>query len=100
MMGLFGKNDVMGKINFETPERQTFFVPAGKSGTVFIELEGAMGRVDEESGKLEFYPRGRISIAVDKIGAYYDNTIILFGNKIRVMETSAQIAVKIMEALK
>ena len=100
MMGWFtgNKEDTVGRITFEPNIAPSILRIPEK--VRFIELEGAMGRVDEESGKLEFYPRGKICIAVDKIGAYYDNTIILFGNKIRMMETSAQIAVKIMEALK
>ena len=91
---MFGKNK---DIPFDPVPK--IIIP-GRQQAPFIELEGAMGHVDDESGKLEFYPRGKITIAVDKIGAYYDNTIILFGNKIRVMETSAQIALKIMEAMK
>lgn len=67
---------------------------------VFIEFEGATGTIDEETNTLKFTPRGPIWIQLDNIGAYYDHTILMFGNKIRVMETAAQIAVKIMEAMK
>jgi hypothetical protein len=37
---------------------------------------------------------------VANIGGFYDNTILLMGNKIRVMETATQIAMKIMEAMR
>lgn len=94
MMGLFGKKDAL---QFDPVPK---ILMPGRQQVPFIELEGAMGRVDDETGKLEFVPRGPISIAVDKIGGYYDNTVILFGNKIRVMETQAQIALKIWEAQK
>ena len=98
MMGWFtGKNeDTVGQITFApNPAPAVIRIP---EKIRFVDLEGAMARVNEETGKLEFLPRGQISIAVDKIGAYYDNTVIIFGNKIRVMETSNQIAVKILEA--
>lgn len=100
MMGWFTGNreDTVGRITFEpNPAPAIVRIP---ERVRFIDLEGAMGSINEDTMKLEFTPRGPISIAVDKIGAYYDNTVIIFGNKIRVMETSAQIAVKIMEALK
>ena len=67
---------------------------------VFVDLNGAMVEMDEDTGKLNFVPRGPISIQVSMIGGYYDNTVLLMGNKIRVMETAAQIALKIMEAEK
>ena len=94
MMGWFEKKEPV-KIVIDPTQRLVKPVPKEAR---FIDLEGAMARVNEETGKLEFLPRGPISIAVDKIGAYYDNTIIIFGNKIRVMETANQIAVKILEA--
>lgn len=67
---------------------------------VFVEFHGAMAEMDEETNTLRFTPRGPIWIQASNIGAYYDNTVILFGNKVRVMETAAQIALKIMEAMK
>ena len=66
----------------------------------FVEFEGAFVQEVEDTGKLEFIPRGPIHIRLDKIGAFYDHTVILFGNKIRVMETAAQIELKLMEAMK
>ena len=98
MMGWFNKEDTVGRITFEPNPAPTILRIPEK--VRFIELEGALARVNEETGKLEFTPRGKITISVERIGAYYDNTVILFGNKIRVMETAAQIAVKIMEAMK
>jgi len=100
MMGWFTGNreDTVGRITFEPNTAPTIMRIPGKIR--FVELEGAMARVNEETGKLEFTPRGPISISVDKIGAYYDNTVIIFGNKIRVMETAAQITVQIMGVLK
>ena len=94
---MFGKGKHTGQALLYTPEKtQVIMFPHEK----FVEFEGAAVRVDEETGKLEFMPRGPIVINVRRIGAYYDHTIILFGNKIRVMETAAQIALKIMEAEK
>ena len=88
---MFGKND---KPVFDTP------APAAqvKECPVFIEFEGALCTMDESTNDLVFTPRGKISIQLGNIGGYYDHTILLFGNKIRVMETAAQIALKIMEA--
>ena len=67
---------------------------------VFVEFEGALATIDEMTGELIFTPRGKIHIQVANIGGFYDNTILLMGNKIRVMETAAQIAQKIMEAMR
>lgn len=100
MMGWFtGKTeDTVGRITFE-PQQNPMIIKVPEKKVRFITLEGAVAHVDEDTGKLEFTPRGPISISVDKIGAYYDNTVILFGNKIRVMETAVEIAVKITEAV-
>ena len=94
---MFGrKEDTVGAITFgpsqvpavvQVPERQRF-----------VEFEGAMAEVDDETGKLDFVPRGAIRINVNMIGGFYDHTILLFGNKIRVMETYEQIREKIGEA--
>lgn len=65
---------------------------------VFVDFRGAIAEMDEETGQLTFSPRGPISVQVENIGAYYDNTVILFGNKVRVMESAAEIALKILEA--
>jgi len=93
---MFGKgNDVVGRITFDNTGPSVAFVRDKKP--VFVEFEGALA-VAGEDGKLEFTPRGKISINVANIGGYYDHTILLFGNKVRVMETAAQIGLKIMEA--
>lgn len=81
----------------ETPERMPTEILTVPDPAVFVEFEGALA-VAGEDGKLEFTPRGKISINVANIGGYYDHTILLFGNKVRVMETAAQIGLKLMEA--
>lgn len=99
MMGWFAgnKEDTVGRITFEpAPAPSILRMPEKKAR--FVEFEGAIAKVDEETGKIEFLPRGPISINMDKIGGYYDHTILIFGNKIRVMETFAQIHVKLKEA--
>jgi hypothetical protein len=93
------KDNTVGRINFE-PQQGTLIMRVPERRARFIEFEGATGTIDEETNQLTFFPRGPIWIQLDNIGAYYDHTILLFGNKIRVMETAAQIAVKIMEAMK
>ena len=100
MMGWFGgsKEDTVGRITFDQQQAPVIIRVPGK--VKFIEFEGAMASVDEDTNKLEYTPRGPIWIQAGHIGAYYDHTILMFGNKIRVMETAAQIAVKIMEAMK
>lgn len=95
---MFGKKEDYSKAVEMFKDYEPIAPP--KRRTVFIEFEGAMASVDEDTNKLEYTPRGPIWIQAGHIGAYYDHTILLFGNKIRVMETAAQIAVKIMEALK
>ena len=99
MMGwLSGKQeDVVGRINFEQVQTP-LVVPARYDKARFVEFEGAMAETDDETGKLVFYPRGSIHINVLQIGGFYDHTILLFGNKIRVMETEAQIYMKIKGA--
>ena len=94
---MFGKNKDMGPLLFE-PQQSAIMLPDKKP--VFVEFRGALPSIDEETNKLVFTERGPIWIQVDNIDAYYDNTVILFGNKVRVMETAAQIALKILEAMK
>ena len=65
----------------------------------FIEFQGAMASVDEDTNRLEYTPRGPIWIQAGNIGAYYDHTILLFGNKIRVMETAEEIREKLTEGM-
>ena len=60
-----------------------------KNRVVFVEFDGAL--VDKFDDDLVYTPRGKISINPARIAGYYDHTILLFGNKIRVMETAAQI---------
>jgi len=65
---------------------------------VFIELEGAL--CEKEDDRLVYTPRGEIAINPARIAGYYDHTIMIDGYKIRVMESYAQIALKIAEASK
>ena len=66
---------------------------------VFVEFEGALCQVDD-AGQMDYTPRGKISINVHSIGGFYDHRILVFGNKVHVMETRNQIELKIREALK
>ncbi len=63
---------------------------------MFIELTGAAYTM--ETGEPELEEKGEIYLNPDQISGFYDNHILIQGNKIRVMETAAQIIVK-MEAL-
>jgi len=65
---------------------------------VFIELQGAL--CEKEDDRLIYTPRGEIAINPARIAGYYDHTIMIDGYKIRVMESYAQIALKIVEAYK
>lgn len=101
MMGWFTGNreDTKGRIIF-VPQQGPVIKREPEKKTRFVEFEGAFVQEVEDTGKLEFIPRGPIHIRLDKIVAFYDHTVILFGNKIRVMETAAQIELKLMEAMK
>ena len=101
MMGWFSgkQEDTVGRITFE-PQQAPVIIPQEVKRERFVEFEGAMAETDEDTGKQVFFPRGSIHINVEKIGGFYDHTILLFGNKIRVMETEAQIWMKIKEAEK
>ena len=102
MMGWFTKKTdpdaEARRIFLDSMKEYKRIAPPEKKKARFVEFEGAIAKVDEETGKIEFLPRAPISINMDKIGAYYDHTILIFGNKIRVMETFAQIHVKLKEA--
>ena len=65
---------------------------------MWIEFEGASTALDD-SGALVYTPRGKIHIQVENIGGYYDHTILMMGNKIRLMDTADQITKKIEEAV-
>ena len=97
MMGRFGRSK---GIRFD-PQPKMMIVgdqETKKKMSWFVEFEGALAQVNEDTGKLEFVPRGAIHINVNQIGGFYDHTLLIFGNKIRVMETAAQIYMKIKEA--
>ena len=64
---------------------------------MWIELEGANTALDD-SGAMVYTPRGKMIIQTENIGGYYDHTILMMGNKIRVMDTAEEITRKIMEA--
>ena len=95
---MFGKNDVVGRILFDN-QQTTAIVPINQRQVpVFIELEGAL--CEKEDDRLVYTPRGEIAINPARIAGYYDHTIMIDGYKIRVMESYAQIALKIAEASK
>lgn len=45
----------------------------------------------DHDGLIQYVPRGDIYINPDLILGFYDNTILVAGNKVRVMETTEQI---------
>ena len=95
---MFGKNKApYGKILFDQA------APAIMRATekpVFLEFRGAIANVDDDSMKVEYTPRDLISVNLSRISGFYDHTILVEGRKIRVMDTYAQIALKILEAMK
>lgn len=94
---MFGKNnDQVGRIMFDNSGPSVAVIRDKR--TVFVEFEGALAeKFDDE---LTFTPRGKISLNPARIAGYYDHTILVDGYKIRVMDTYAQIALKILEATK
>ena len=98
MMGWFAKEKADTVERYVPEQEPALVVTAQDDGARFVEFEGAMAETDEDTGKLVFFPRGSIHINVLQIGGFYDHTILLFGNKIRVMETEAQIYMKIKGA--
>ena len=62
---------------------------------VFVTFMGANMDVDDYDGKVDYAPRGEITINVAQIAAFYDHTIITQGHKIRVMELAQEIRKKI-----
>lgn len=66
----------------------------------FVEFTGATGMPDEDGKMDEYVPREKITVNVLRISGFYDHTILVEGRKIRVMETYAQIALKVMAALR
>lgn len=45
----------------------------------------------DHDGLIQYVPRGDIYINPDHILGFYDNTVLVAGNKVRVMETTEQI---------
>jgi len=98
---MFGKHkDVIPYVGQRlcTPQAPSVAVVRDRA-PVFVEFEGALCEADD-SGRLEYSPRGKISINVHSIGGFYDHRILVFGNKVHVMETRNEIELKIREALK
>lgn len=54
-----------------------------------IEFRGATR--DEMAGQIEYTDRGPIWINAALVAGFYDHTILIEGNKIRVMETTDEI---------
>lgn len=75
-------------------------VPASNK-PLFVSFMGADVTFSDDDGAMMSYkPRGEVVINVNRIGAYYDHTIITEGHKIRVMDDATGIGLRIMEARK
>ena len=74
--------------------------PREQQPAVFVEFTGATGSADDEGKISDYIPREKITINISRVSGFYDHTILADGRKIRVMETYAQIALKILQALK
>ena len=57
----------------------------------FLVLQGANTTMDDDGLVVGHTPRGQVIINIRHIMAFYDNTIIVDGHKIRVMETADEI---------
>jgi hypothetical protein len=57
----------------------------------FLVLQGANTTMDDDGLVVGHTPRGQVVINIRHIMAFYDNTIIVDGHKIRVMETADEI---------
>ena len=64
-----------------------------------IEFEGAAVEMEDDGSKI-YHPRGRISIRANMIQMYYDHTVVVYGNRIRVMETYEEIKEKMIYPFK
>lgn len=94
---------MFGKRLPETPEGVLVY-PKEQSVAVLkdrvpqlIEFQGALVDKDADD-QLTYTPRGKISVNPARIAGYYDHTILIDGYKVRVMETYAQIGLKLLEA--
>lgn len=73
-------------------------VPANNK-PLFVSFMGADVTFSDDDGAMMSYkPRGEVVVNVNRIGAFYDHTIIVEAHKIRVMDTVSQIGLKILEA--
>jgi len=66
---------------------------------MMIEFEGAAVEIDDDGTKI-YHPRGKIFIRLNLIQMFYDHTIVVYGTKIRVMDTVDQIREKVMYPFK
>ena len=65
---------------------------------MFLKFTGASCKVaDADHGQTQYVERGDIYINPDHICGFYDHTILILGNKIRVMETTEQIRERLEE---
>ena len=92
---MFGRKNDIPELPSVTPQAAA---PAAKP--IFIEFTGASGSLDDDGMLKDYVPRDKITINVNRISGYYDHTILVEGRKIRVMDSYAQIALKILEAMK
>ena len=91
---MFGRKNDLPELPSVTPPTAAPVLP------VFIEFTGATGSLDDDGFLKDYVPRDKITINVNRISGYYDHTILVEGRKIRVMDSYAQIALKILEAMK
>lgn len=57
----------------------------------FLVLQRANTTMDDDGLVVGHTPRGQVVINIRHIMAFYDNTVIVDGHKIRVMETADEI---------
>lgn len=84
----------------ELPAEPALVYPKASQAAVFVEFTGATGAADDDGKISDYVPRERITVNILRISGFYDHTILAEGRKIRVMETYAQIALKILQAMK
>ena len=66
---------------------------------IFVPFQGATMDFDDEGHLLDLVPRSTIMINVREIEGFYDQTILINGRKLRVMETLTEIRNKVGAAL-
>ena len=90
---MFGKKKTEERLPLPAP------TPALQANQ-FVTFTGARMVYDDGAVTPRVEPWADIIINVSQIGAIYDNTIMVQGNKVRVMGSVNDIALKIMEAMR